>query len=260
MLTPKIFIHPERSKLPVGGILTSCGLPAGQKASDHSTITRFRTGFLSDVCEDLVYQMVRRLETAGELSKETVFIDGTKLEACAHKYTFVWKKSVGKWEEKMFRKIQAAVDLLNQEYIRSFRVKEDTRTEDLQAICRFLEQVCTEQQTVFVQGRGKRRSQNQRYLELFRRFLERQTIYDWHAASFQGRNNYCKTDPDATFMHMKDDHMRNAQLKLGYNVQIGVDSEYIVAADVFQDRNDVWTLVPFLKTMEEKLGLCFTQA
>ena len=55
-------------------------------------------------------------------------------------------------------------------------------------------------------------------------------------------------------MHMKDDHMRNAQLKPGYNVQIAVDSEYIVAADIFQDRNDVWTLVPFLKDMEKKLG------
>lgn len=53
---------------------------------------------------------------------------------------------------------------------------------------------------------------------------------------------------------MKDDHMRNAQLKPGYNVQIGVDSEYIVVADIFQDRNDIWTLIPFLKTMEEKLG------
>ena len=56
-------------------------------------------------------------------------------------------------------------------------------------------------------------------------------------------------------MHMKDDHMRNAQLKPGYNVQIAVDSEYIVAADIFQDWKDVWTLVPFLKTMKEKLGL-----
>ncbi len=52
---------------------------------------------------------------------------------------------------------------------------------------------------------------------------------------------------------MKDDHMRNAQLKLGYNVQIAVDSKYIVATDIFQDRNDVWTLVPFLKTMEKNL-------
>ena len=56
--------------------------------------------FLEEACEDLFYQMVRRLERADELSKETVFIDGTKIEACANKYTFVWKKSVGKWEKK----------------------------------------------------------------------------------------------------------------------------------------------------------------
>lgn len=55
-------------------------LLAGQKAPDHSTIARFRTGFLADACENLFYQMVRRLEAAGELSEETVFIDGTKLD------------------------------------------------------------------------------------------------------------------------------------------------------------------------------------
>lgn len=144
-----------------------------------------------------------------------------------------------------------AVSLLNQEYLQNFSAMEETRTQDLQKICQFLKQVCKEQHTVFVHGRGKRKSRNQKYLELFRRFLERQTIYDWHTASFQGRNNYCKTDPDATFIHMKDDHMRNAQLKPGYKVQIAVDSEYIVAADIFRDRNDVWTLVPFLKGMEK---------
>ena len=74
-------------------------LLAGQKAPDHSTIARFRTGFL--------------------------------LEACANKYTFVWKKSVGKWEEKMFQKIQEAVMLLNHEYMQSFSVKIDSGIQDL---------------------------------------------------------------------------------------------------------------------------------
>lgn len=191
-------------------------LLAGQKAPDHSTIARFRTGFLADACEDLFYQMVDHLSRAGELSEETVFIDGTKLEACANKYTFVWKKSVGKWEEKMFQKIQEAVQLLNKDFIQSFDVQMESRTQDLQQICRFLEDICKERQILFVHGRGKRKSREQRTLELFQRFLERQTIYDWHTASFQGRNNYCKTDPDATFMQMKEDHMRNAQLKPGY--------------------------------------------
>lgn len=98
------------------------------KSADHSTITRFSTGFLADACEDLFYQMVKRLEKNGELSKEIVFIDGTKLEACANKYTFVWKKSVGKWEAKMYGRIQEAVSLLKQEYICDFRVAEEKRS------------------------------------------------------------------------------------------------------------------------------------
>ena len=95
---------------------------AGQKTPDHSTIARFRTGFLADACEDLFYQMVLHLAAMDELLKETVFIDGTKLEACANKYTFVWKKSVGKWEEKMFVKMEDAVQMLNREYMQSFRI------------------------------------------------------------------------------------------------------------------------------------------
>jgi hypothetical protein len=71
--------------------------------------------------------MVRRLADIGELSKETVFIDGTKIEATSNKYTFVWKRSVGKWEEKMFWKIQAAVEALNYEYLQSFKVEQETR-------------------------------------------------------------------------------------------------------------------------------------
>ena len=227
---------------------------AGQKAPDHSTIARFRTGFLSKVCEELFYQLVRLLSSMGELGKETVFIDGTKLEACANKYTFVWKKSVGKWEHKMFDKIQTAVELLNHDYMKSFVVTQEDRTSDLQKIMDFLDEFCERNQVCFVHGRGNRKSVHQRYHELFRRFLDRQLLYDLHHSRFGDRNSYSKTDVDATFMHMKDDHMRNAQLKPGYNVQIGVDSEYIVAADIFSDRNDVWTLVPFLQSMEEKLG------
>ena len=221
-------------------------LLAGQKAPDHSTIARFRSGFLEEACEDRCYQMVHRLGRAGELFKETVFLDGTKLEACANKYIFVWKKSVGKWEEKMFIKIQGAVRFVNQEFIQSFHVGTECRVQALQKICHFLEEICRERNIEFVHGRGKRKSIEQRYLELFQRYMERQTTYGWHTASFQGRNNYCKTDPDATFMHMKDDHMRNAQLKPRYNGQIGVGSKYIVAVDILQDRNDVWTLVHFL--------------
>ena len=246
------------------GIETACRrninfmwLLAGQKAPDHSTIARFRTGFLADACEDLFYQMVRRLAAMDELSKETIFIDGTKLEACANRYTFVWKKSVGKCEEKMFIKMENALQMLNRDYMQSFCISKENRTSGLQSVVDYLKDFCLANDVVFVHGRGKRKSVHQRYLELFKAFLQRQLLYDLHHSRFGSRNSYSKTDVDATFMHMKGDHMRNAQLKPGYNVQIGVDSEYIVAVDIFQDRNDVWTLVPFLKYMEKHLGFSY---
>jgi transposase len=178
-------------------------LLAGQKAPDHSTIARFRTGFLAEACEDLFFQYVRRLAAMGELSLETVFIDGTKLEACANKYTFVWKKSVGKWEEKMFGRITDAVTLLNREYMTSFSVTREERARDLKTIVDFLDRYCKEHRVVFVHGRGKRKTVHQRYHDLFRRFLDRQLLYDLHASRFGERNSYSKTDVDATFMHMK---------------------------------------------------------
>ena len=229
-------------------------LLAGTKAPDHSTIARFRTGFLAEACEDLFYQMVRRLAAMGELSGETVFIDGTKLEACANKYTFVWRKSVSKWEEKMSEKIADAIQMLNYEYMQSFSFSKENKTGDLQKIMDYLDNYVQENAVSFVYGRGKRKSMHQRCHEMFRRFLDRQMLYDLHHSRFGNRNSYSKTDVDATFMHMKDDHMRNAQLKPGYNVQIGVDSEYIVGADIFSDRNDAWTLIPFLQEMERNTG------
>ncbi len=60
-----------------------------------------------------------------------------------------------------------------------------------------------------VYGRGNRKSVHQKYLEMFKKFLGRQMLYDLHHSQFKGRNGYSKTDPDATFMHMKDDYMRN---------------------------------------------------
>ena len=84
-------------------------------------------------------------------------------------------------------------------------------------------------------------------------YKARQEKYNLSISLMQNRNSYSKTDSDATFMHMKEDHMRNSQLKPAYNVQIGVESEYVTAIGIFQDRNDIATLIPMLNTMDEKL-------
>ena len=75
--------------------------------------------------------------------------------------------------------------------------------------------------------------------------------YAAYQDTFRGRNSFSKTDPDATFMHMKEDHMRNAQLKPGYNVQFGVEGEYITGVTVSADRSDQLTLIPFMEKQRQ---------
>ena len=85
------------------------------------------------------------------------------------------------------------------------------------------------------------------------KYLERQSKYDLYNSIFNGRNSFSKTDIDATFMHMKDDHLKNAQLKPGYNIQIGVEGEYIVGVDISIERSDQLTFIPFLDKLGESL-------
>lgn len=226
----------------------------GNKAPDHSTIARFRKGYIKDLVEDLFYQLVQLLYSLGEIRFENLFVDGTKIEANANKYTFVWKKVVNKNEAKMFIKIQSCVESINLTYMTDFFVNKETLIYDIEKILKYLEEKRTKEQVQFVHGIGKRKSKLQRFTEELEIFYERQKNYNSHNHLFEGRNSYSKTDPDATFMHMKEDHMRNSQLKPGYNVQIGVESEYITGVNVFQDRSDIATLIPFLKEMTLYLG------
>ncbi len=87
--------------------------------------------------------------------------------------------------------------------------------------------------------------------DLFYQLLARWKGYEAQPSIMdEGRSSYSKTDEDATFMRMKEDHMRNGQLKPGYNVQFPVNSEYITGIEAFSDQNDVETLKPFLRRPE----------
>ena len=209
---------------------------------DHSTISRFRTGRCAEAVEDLFYQYVRYLEAQGETDHETVFIDGTKLESRAGRYTFVWRKSVEKQLARIKAKVYAAVSVTSLEAL-------EQRLAELAA------------GITFVHGPGRRKSEAQKEWETLDELRRRWREYEEKLAIMgDGRNSYSKTDPDATFMRMKDDHMRNGQLKPGYNVQIGVNSEYITGIDAFSNRTDYGTMVPFMKTMQRHHGKKYKSA
>jgi len=208
----------------------------GRKAPDHSTFGRFRQKYLSNVAEDLFYQLVIRLNEVGEINYNHVFIDGTKIEANANKYTFVWSKAINKNEAKMFEKISTLVEEINEVEFKNFQIGRESTLIDINEVLIYLNIRKTETGLEFVHGIGKRKTKLQKCIEQLEEFKERQAKYDESKKLFKGRNSYSKTDSDATFMHMKDDHMRNSQLKPGYNAQIAVNSEYVVGLGIFQDR------------------------
>ena len=105
----------------------------------------------------------------------------------------------------------------------------------------------------FVHGIGKRKTPLQRSIEKLEEHIEKLKEYNHKLYVCGTRNSYSKTDTDATFMRMKEDAMLNGQLKPAYNLQHGVDSEYVTWLDVFPAPTDTITLIPFLKDMEEHL-------
>ena len=205
-------------------------------APDHATLARFRTERCAEVVEDLFYQYARLLEKQGETDYEAVFVDGTKIESCAGRYTFCWRGSTEKRLEKVKEKVfeLAGIDELNE-------------------LCEHLRE--KRKDIAFVNGKGCRKSEAQRQWEDLDGLRQRWEKYE-ESLKIMGdsRNSYSKTDHDATFMRMKDDHMRNGQLKPAYNVQIAVNSEYITGIDVFSNRTDFGTFIPFLKRVQNCHG------
>lgn len=102
-------------------------------------------------------------------------------------------------------------------------------------------------------GCGKQKSPLQKSIEKLEEYLEKLKEYTQKIHICGDRNSFSKTDNDATFMRMKEDAMGNGQLKAGYNVQHGVDSEYITWLTVGPQPTDTTTLIPFLKRMEMHL-------
>lgn len=116
-----------------------------------------------------------------------------------------------------------------------------------------LYRICQEEGIVFVHGIGKRKTRLQKSIEALETYLDKLKEYNHKLHVCGERNSYSKTDPDATFMRMKEDAMHNGQLKPAYNLQHGVDSEYITWLNLSPRPTDTRTLIPFLKDMEEYL-------
>lgn len=211
----------------------------GQTPPEHSTINRFRQKIIN-LTPNLLSQIVEILVEEKQIDLSSIYIDGTKIEAYANRYSFVWRGSIEKWQEKLRVRI-----------IKHFDLNKDlTPSQVLEVVKIVFNKVskeCIEKKINFVHGQGKRKHQLQRDYEQLKDWKNKLESYQKHLEIMGNyRNSYSKTDHDATFMRMKEDHMRNGQLKPAYNIQLASASGFIIGENISHHPSDMYTLKPFL--------------
>jgi len=224
---------------------------SGMQQPDHNTINRFRSERLKDVLKNIFAQTVHLLSKAGHLSLKEVYTDGTKIEANANRYSFVWGKSIKYHQGKMEEQLKELW-----EYTQSIAKEElkDTAPIDFKAISpeKIAETVNTihallkDKEEVPQKIKQKVNYAKQRWAGKRKEYAEQEKI-------LKGRNSYSKTDPDATFMRLKEDHMKNGQLKPAYNLQISTSNQFIVHYTLHHNPADTKTLAPHLRSFEQHL-------
>ena len=225
----------------------------GSPAPDHATFARFRSIHFAPCSKRILAEMSNALFDMGEISGETIFIDGTKIEASANKYTFVWKKAVTKNQAKLLQKLADFVAECELLYDIKIVYGNTIKIKHVKKLRKKLYALKETENIVFAHGIGKRKTPLQKSIETLESYLNRLKKYNQQIHICAERNSYSKTDHDAAFMRMKEDAMGNGQLKPAYNLQHGVDSEYITWLTIGPQPTDTTTLIPFLKDAQEHL-------
>nr|WP_304218233.1 IS1182 family transposase [Fredinandcohnia onubensis] len=196
------------------------------------------------------------------IDQEAIFIDGTKIEANANKFTFVWKKAIEKYHKNLIEKSnQLYNELLEKEILPEIERDNDEQLtlKELDQMVEKVNEVITEydqkiETSSSVEEKKALRSER-KYPKQARKqltdYIVRIQKYQRDFEIFGTRNSYSKTDHDATFMRMKEDYMKNGQLKAGYNVQIATEGQYALAYSLFSNPTDTRTLIPFLVQIEK---------
>lgn len=214
------------------------------KAPDHVTISRFKN-LVNPFMDEILSQLVDLLIEQNEIDLKSIYIDGTKIEANANRYKFVWKKSILKYQINLIAKIK--------EY---FEITEKLSTQDCKKIVLLefnnVRNICKSKNISFVYAQGKRKTEEQIKYKLFEEWIYRLEKYENHLQIMDNRNSYSKTDKDATFMRLKDDHMKNGQLKPAYNIQCATNSDYVIEIEGFSNPADMRTLTPFVDKILKK--------
>lgn len=219
---------------------------SGMQKPDHNTINRFRGQRLQKSLRPIFTQVVLLLCEEGLLSIKDLYTDGTKIEANANRYTFVWGNAIKHNKEKMKRQLDelwqyaqsvAASELNDDDDPNGFdKIDSEKVSKTIAAINEALKDKPVDK-TI----RQKLNYSKRHWPAALDKYDQQEQIMGGE------RRSYSKTDPDATFMRLKEDHMRNGQLKPAYNLQLSTNNQYVTNYSLHQSTTDTNILISHLQ-------------
>lgn len=222
----------------------------GRQTPDFRTINDFRSKRLKGRIQDLFTHVVHLMCEEGFVSLTTQYIDGTKLEGASNRYTFVWRTSIEKHKPRLEEHIREVFDIIEK------AIEEDNTSASAFPLTGMSSEELRERLTRLTSRLGTPDKVVKKACEeLENKLLPKLQEYEEKLALCSERNSYSKTDTDATFMRMKEDHMKNGQLKPAYNVQISTVNQIITHFGIYQRPGDTPLLIPYLEAFKERYGL-----
>ena len=231
----------------------------GMRSPSFATFGNFIRDELTTTIEQIFNDINSYIFDKDSVDLDHTYIDGTKLEANANRYTWVWKKSCVKNTSKVFEKITMLIEEMNSEVLGYLGIKFETRDEYaidyVKELLNKYKELTNLDINSFVSGKGKHKSIHQRQYQELEGYWERLKTYAKHIEICgDSRNSYAKTDHDATFMRVKSDYMGNDQLLPAYNVQAAVCDEYIAVIDAKPYASDMECFVPLMEKFNSTYG------
>jgi hypothetical protein len=214
---------------------------------------------MKEIIMDVFAEIVELLVGEKYINLENYFMDGTKIEANANKYSWVWGKSTKRYKEALKEKCRILFEEIDKINDNEDAEYGDCDLEELgndkPIDSAAIEETVKKINERLSQKPGDKKDQEAKKLKNARKTLEddylpRMKKYEDQEEILKERNSYSLTDHDATFMRMKEDHMKNGQLKPGYNVQIGTENQFIVGYSIHQNPGDTSCMKEHLDTVK----------
>ncbi len=224
---------------------------SGGAKPDHNTISSFRSKRLKDHLKSIFNEVVMLLQESGAVSLREVKLDGTKIEANANRYTFVWGKAVKRRREQIAVQLKELWAYVEQVYRDEEQQPNtpDFKAIDAKAVSRTVEEI-----NAALEGKEVPPKIKQKLANAKKNYPQRMAKYEAQEKMLAGRNSCSKTDKDATFMRMKDDHLQNGQLKPAYNLQASTNDHYILGYTLTQSAGDTLALPDHIDEFEKGYG------